>query len=873
MSQLNEAPTHHSFALLLLIGAVATIVLGFTGFTLQPLDHGIPETAQVLNNIYRTLLLFTLEAGAIDWPNQGGQDLTAAAVCLHIARFTAAAVSFGAILAFAKSMFWQQIDRLSARFWRSGHVVVIGVGSRGRRFVTNARAQGLTVVGVDLNDSPIIEDLRHRFTRLDVVIGDASEASTLQAASIARADTIVITGPDDGTNLALVHSVISAAVNQERGWPWRLFDRYVRHATGHPDGDTQQRLVAKRCRIFVDIDDAALRRELENRDAFGAPKERFEVRAFTLGTISAQALFADHRFFEDADLRAQTRMHLVFVGAAEPATSILVHFLRIAPFGTFERPVLSILVDNPVLYLKALRSAYPAIDDLAEIRGFKWIPGQFSITDDLLRDVESGRPQSDDIACPVTTVFVCLGNDLTGIRVALHLRTQTERCARWRAPIFVHQNENTGLARAEQQAAHVAHFEQVIEPFGYLSDICHLDLLHGNRDDLAKAFHEDYRAKPRVDQDGKPVPPGPADRPWEELAETYRASNRRAADHLPVKLASLGYRVLGAPLTLPAPPPALNEAAVHHLAALEHATWANDKRLAGWRYCPERDDARRFHPDLVPFAQLPPPTQARDVDQVRAAWRLIQPSATAATANPTVRREVRIGLIGHNLIGSGDAEMIAERLETLVVPILAAHRDDTLTILTPLAPGSDLVLTLKMIAILSSRDVSWRLVIVRAIPVRRVIAAYEVDWHQGGLPYYGCEHTINRGSAWDSAAQAIAGTIATLEKSHADWVVDLTPPGHRPDDWKNDDWIQQGFSRASAYLAARCDHLIAVCDPARAGGPGGTKETVAWFEDPETHAGVLAGFGERPRSPGPRHAITIIPRAQMPAGAAVGAAA
>lgn len=41
------------------------------------------------------------------------------------------------------------------------------------------------------------------------------------------------------------------------------------------------------------------------------------------------------------------------------------------------------------------------------------------------------------------------------------------------------------------------------------------------------------------------------------------------------------------------------------LAKNAHDTWARQRLAEGWRYGPQRDDARKEHPDLVPYEELP----------------------------------------------------------------------------------------------------------------------------------------------------------------------------------------------------------------------------------------------------------------------------
>ena len=51
-------------------------------------------------------------------------------------------------------------------------------------------------------------------------------------------------------------------------------------------------------------------------------------------------------------------------------------------------------------------------------------------------------------------------------------------------------------------------------------------------------------------------------------------------------------------------PPEL-EALTERLAENAHDVWAAQRIADGWTWGPKRDDARKKHPDLVPYADLP----------------------------------------------------------------------------------------------------------------------------------------------------------------------------------------------------------------------------------------------------------------------------
>lgn len=44
---------------------------------------------------------------------------------------------------------------------------------------------------------------------------------------------------------------------------------------------------------------------------------------------------------------------------------------------------------------------------------------------------------------------------------------------------------------------------------------------------------------------------------------------------------------------------------IERLAEHNHDIWAAERMRNGWTYGPQRDDAKKQHPDLVPYADLP----------------------------------------------------------------------------------------------------------------------------------------------------------------------------------------------------------------------------------------------------------------------------
>ena len=53
---------------------------------------------------------------------------------------------------------------------------------------------------------------------------------------------------------------------------------------------------------------------------------------------------------------------------------------------------------------------------------------------------------------------------------------------------------------------------------------------------------------------------------------------------------------------------------VEQLAENNHDHWARQRIESGWTYGPQRDDARKTHPDLVPYGDIP--ESEKDYDRI-----------------------------------------------------------------------------------------------------------------------------------------------------------------------------------------------------------------------------------------------------------------
>jgi len=62
---------------------------------------------------------------------------------------------------------------------------------------------------------------------------------------------------------------------------------------------------------------------------------------------------------------------------------------------------------------------------------------------------------------------------------------------------------------------------------------------------------------------------------------------------------------------------------VEFLSENVHEVWVQTRLSQGWRYGEHRDDARKLHPDLVPYAALPEEEKAHDRNSVEMTLKVL----------------------------------------------------------------------------------------------------------------------------------------------------------------------------------------------------------------------------------------------------------
>jgi hypothetical protein len=139
-------------------------------------------------------------------------------------------------------------------------------------------------------------------------------------------------------------------------------------------------------------------------------------------------------------------------------------------------------------------------------------------------------------------------------------------------------------------------------------------LLTEDTDRRARSLHNAYVEKELAKLGAEnSLPLASFVKPWDELPENIRDTNRRVADHFEVKVRAIGCILAsvdcGDEIELTA-------SELEILAIMEHRRWWADRALNGWKYGAKRQDAQKIHPNMVAYEVLSEADKQKDRDFV-----------------------------------------------------------------------------------------------------------------------------------------------------------------------------------------------------------------------------------------------------------------
>ncbi len=397
----------------------------------------------------------------------------------------------------------------------------------------------------------------------------------LEATGASRARVMVAMRDDYAQNIALTHAATSPA-------------------TGNPQLE-----------VKCLIEPLAVRRDFRVQEYFDAAALP-RIRIFTESELVARRLM--RAFPADAPIAQSDSqgVHVVLVGLGSVGQSILVQLARLGHYRSGRKPKVTVVDRHVNDRWRETRLAYPALE--------QWL--QVETEESLFENVGQAQIRrwlTDER--PVTVAYVCTKDEIANLRIARLLLQEIKAQAPGQdlASVQVVSLDPPGGCVLADFAAHGRHegrfhlFSLVRSSGDFLSEI---------DDARARQMHAGYCARDREEVRRNPGQSiSPSNKPWEALEETMRNANRLTADHFEVKMRAIGCQLVPRESAM-AEPATLTPHELELLARMEHDRWWADRALDGWQVGPVRDNARKIHPNMVPYDELTEPIKQLDRDSV-----------------------------------------------------------------------------------------------------------------------------------------------------------------------------------------------------------------------------------------------------------------
>jgi hypothetical protein len=569
--------------IVLVLWFLATLVLGTAGYV----DYAgkIGADRSVLTALYHTAQLFILHAPHFEHHLAPG---------LEFARWSAALFFGVTVLRIGRQLFPGEYATLRCLLFRN-HVVIGGLGRKALQCVRfergKPRGQRRNVVVIDHAPS---DELSWAASSLGAVVltGDVNDPDVLRSAGLRRAGELWALCGEDGVNCEMAvqaHQILAR-----------------RSARGGIPLEGRIHL--------LDVD---LRVELQRHARVATRGVPLNLRFFDLYDHEARRVLLTELPIDHGGIGAQEirRPHLIILGFGRMGRSIAV---RAAKLGHFANAVdraerrlrISVIDRNARQAESALRFRYPQFRETCDFDAHQ-------------ADIESPEARtlieqwcSDPAALPSLTV--CFDDAARATEVGLRLLPILSPDA---VRIAIRIGQREGLGNMVDAMWSDSATRARVRTFGRLDErCCEAGLEDPTNEALARAIHEDFVGR-RVAQ-GERDPTDRSMTPWPVLDEDLRESNRQQADHIMIKLRSIGVETL--PLERPASDGfEFTAGEIELLSRMEHNRWNAERLMAGWTRGPKNVE-RRTSPYLCEWAELPESVQEYDRAAVRSIPTLLK---------------------------------------------------------------------------------------------------------------------------------------------------------------------------------------------------------------------------------------------------------
>jgi hypothetical protein len=556
----------------IIIGILGLLALGlaFVGFQIHFQREGVERNG--LDILFQSIKIFSAEfvdgfQSPLPWQ-------------LEIARWLAPLVFLYAAAKAVIFLLRRELRGFRARFYRK-HVIVAGLHHQSRPLIEELLEKGEKVIvmtGRPIDDWDPLEAQGALF-----IPAQLQDQAILKRTNARRARYLILMNEEDGQNLSQA-----------------LFLKKALRPSPYPKPT-----------IFVHAASELRLEEWVSLGFFEPPspqspaKQECELRLFSIAQRSARILVNELGPDCLSPIQAEdppTRIALV--GNGPLAQSLVLRLARLGHYPHLHKLKLYwwLEEDTP---LKELLQAFPGLKEVVELHPF--------VLPFRLFDAEALQAAGK----PLHGLYLLCERETETLSILSKLRNPKSGDS---LPVVLAASQEKGKLNPSDlpKLAGLRLYQVNLQE----KSLSREALLQEPLDELARHIHQAYlqslserNSQKNTHQD------------WPYLTIDARDQNREQADHLYIKLRTLGLEAV--PLAEADQKQSqlqLSPDQLERLAEMEHNRWWASKLLGGWTYAPEESKQAMTHPDLVPYEQLSEPIKDYDRDAVKNLPQLLRQS-------------------------------------------------------------------------------------------------------------------------------------------------------------------------------------------------------------------------------------------------------
>lgn len=545
---------------IILLLTIFVIIFGTFGFL--TIDDAEYKSMRFLDALYLSLQLFVLQSGYIK-PNIN--------LLLEIARFLAPVIVAYATI---KSI----LVLLSTNFGLfnlKNHIIICGLSDKSFTLVNDLSDKKFTIVIID-NFTENINDQYSLPNKVIKIKALPSDSNALTKVKVQNAKYIFIMNEGDEINIKIATNI------------YRILGSEKVHSQ------------LEKIICFIHIYEPVYEEIFKSHPIFLEQNDRLDARLINIYRKGSEIL--THTYPIEVERKQSTipkEKTIIISGFGRAGKSILIQNALIYHY-TNEKLLTAIIVDPKVFQeLEFFRYDYPSIYELINFK-----PLETSL--DKLYGNEI-LAQNGNL---VDAVYLCGGDDKLKIALTKRLRNVFTF-----SKIFICFQRNSDLTKLIKEGD-LPYKQENLVIFNLLEETCKFEhIVNPDLELLAEKIHEMYyNVQIKA---GETPEKNSSLKPWHELPEDLKDSNRQQAYHIKFKLNAFGYDIIEKDSILNEIIFTKNPDLLEKMSKAEHIRWVDEKLLKGWSFAPgKKDPVKRTHPDLIPYEELDEPTKQKDRDTI-----------------------------------------------------------------------------------------------------------------------------------------------------------------------------------------------------------------------------------------------------------------